>query len=219
MTKLFLDIETIPSQLPWVREHIIDTIKPPGTIKKQETLDKWYSETMPEAVDEAMSKTSFDGAMCHVIAIGYAIDDEPADYFYCANPLEDEAERIDGFFQMVNKLSFPDIVGHNVTQFDLRVLRQRAIILGVSVPRNIPWAAKPWDKNPFDTMMQWDAQNKVSLDKLAKAMGINGKDEMNGSMVYDYWQKGKHQEIVDYCKRDVDLVRSVYSRFNTAFSE
>ena len=69
MTKLYLDIETIPSQEPWVRDFIIDGIKPPGNIKKQESIDKWYEEKLDDAIEQAMSKTALDGAMCHLSLI------------------------------------------------------------------------------------------------------------------------------------------------------
>jgi predicted PolB exonuclease-like 3'-5' exonuclease len=218
MTTVYLDIETIPSQLPWVKDYIIDTIKPPGTIKKQESLDAWYAEKMPEAVEEAMLKTSFDGAMSHILAIGFALGDEPVQCLYSPNPVsifqDGEAVILDTFFRTVEKISYPNFVGHNISEFDLKLLRQRAIILNVDVARNIPFSAKPWDMNPFDTMVQWDAKNKISLDKLATAMRLGGKNDMDGSKVYDYWQKGKHDEIIEYCKKDVDLVRDVYKRFN-----
>jgi len=63
MNNLYLDIETIPSQEKWVRNYIADTVKPPATMKKEETIKKWYEEEFDNAVDEALAKTSFDGAM------------------------------------------------------------------------------------------------------------------------------------------------------------
>lgn len=209
--KLYLDIETIPSQDGWVRDYVIDDIKPPGNIKKQESIDAWYAEKFEDAVQEALLKTSFDGAMCHVVAIGYAVNDDEPKCMY-AEKAEDEKKILESFFKGAASLNWPIIVGHNVTGFDMRVLRQRAIVLGVSLPKNLPWEAKPWDKNPFDTMVQWDAKNSIKLDKLACAMGIKGKNGIDGSKVYEYWQAGKHEELIEYCKSDVCMVRDIAKR-------
>jgi predicted PolB exonuclease-like 3'-5' exonuclease len=37
---------------------------------------------------------------------------------------------------------------------------------------------------------------------------------INGSHVYDFFLEGRHEEIADYCMRDVELVRDVYYRMN-----
>jgi predicted PolB exonuclease-like 3'-5' exonuclease len=194
-----------------VRDYIIDTIKPPGTIKKQDSIDKWYAEQFDDAVEEALHKTSFDGAMCHIIAIGCAANDDPPVCFYAEKP-DEEQKLLRDFFEFVSALSYPTIVGHNVLEFDIKIIKQRSMILGVERSPAIPWDAKPWDKNPFDTMKQWDQRNNIGLDKLAKAMGFDGKSGINGSMVYGMWQSGKHDQIKAYCMDDVDQTRKVAKR-------
>ena len=44
MQKIYLDIETVPSSEAWVKDAVEQKTKPPATHKKQETIDKWYSE-------------------------------------------------------------------------------------------------------------------------------------------------------------------------------
>ena len=49
------------------------------------------------------------------------------------------------------------------------------------------------------------------LDTLAKVFGLpTSKDEMDGSMVADYFKQGKIEEIKKYCMKDVELTRKVY---------
>ena len=96
----------------------------------------------------------------------------------------------------------------------MKIIRQRSIVLGIRPRSNMPFDAKPWDTNPFDTLVQWDSdrQKMISLDKLAKALGIQGKSDIDGSMVYGMWKEGKFDEIAQYCADDVRMVRDVYKR-------
>ncbi|KKR48516.1 MAG: hypothetical protein UT84_C0037G0008, partial [Candidatus Curtissbacteria bacterium GW2011_GWA1_40_16] len=34
----------------------------------------------------------------------------------------------------------------------------------------------------------------------------------DGSQVYDYFLKGKYNDIYEYCRRDVELSRKIYKR-------
>jgi len=211
MHNLYLDIETIPSQEPWVREYIEEKITPPGNIKKPESIENWIYEKKPQAVEDAYRKTSLDGAMCHIVAIGWAVDGDKAKCVLTPGH-KNEKVILRNFFDLCDDLSYPTVIGHNVNGFDMKILRQRAMILGVKIPSCLPWAAKPWELNPYDTMVQWDAKNFISMDKLAKAMGVKGKDGIDGSMVYDLWKDGEHDKLADYCKSDVDMVRQIHQK-------
>lgn len=211
MTNLYLDIETIPSQLDWVRDFIIDGIKHPGNIKKPESIEKWYEENLNDAIESALEKTALDGDLNHIVAIGYAVDDDPC-VCNVAQIIDDEAQLLEDFFKVCTSLKYPTIIGHNVSQFDMKVIRHRALILGVPLPRQLPWAAKPWDNNPFDTMMQWDAKNYISLDKLCRAFGMGGKGDIDGSMVYKLWKNKEFDKLSAYCADDVNKVREIAKR-------
>lgn len=207
MRKVYFDIETIPSQEDWVTDYLFENTKPPNTIKKQESIDKWYEEKHLVAIQEALEKCSFDGAMNHIISIAFAIDDDEITT-RCISDVKDEKALIEDFFDALNPADV--LIGHNIIGFDLRVLKQRCFVLGLGLPSYIPFNAKPWDNNPFDTMMQWDAKNFISQDKLAKAFGIEGKkDDIDGSKVYQFWRDGKYKEIAEYCKNDVAMVRRI----------
>lgn len=212
MTTVYLDIETIPSQLPWVGEYVAGTVKPPGTIKKAESLLKWEQESKADAVSEAMDKCSFDGALNHIICIGLAIDDEDPIAIVADTP-DQEAFLLQTFYSKIAGLPIVTrFVGHNISGFDLRVIKQRSIILGVKPCNHIPFDAKPWDRNPFDTMYFWDSKNNTKLDKIARAMGFEGKGDIDGSDVYPLWKAGEFDKIAQYCKDDVALTRHVYKK-------
>ena len=77
---------------------------------------------------------------------------------------------------------------------------------------NLPFDAKPWDEKIYDTMLKWDAKKSISMDKLARVLGIEGKGDIDGSMVWDMYKRGEYQQIADYCADDVNIVQSIYSR-------
>lgn len=208
MINVYLDIETIPSQESWVRDYVASTVTHPGQMKKPETIAKWAEEEKPSAVEDALGKCSFDGALNHIVCIGMAIDNAPVETF-----VGDEIVVISSLYGALSDVGFHSrFIGHNISGFDLRVIRQRSVILGIKPPACVPFDAKPWDTSRvYDTMIQWDSQNKARLDKIARAMGMAGKSG-DGSMVYQMWKDGKYAELAQYCASDVELVRNVYRR-------
>lgn len=225
MSNLYLDIETIPSQSPVVHAKIAEGVTPPGNISKAETIEAWIKEKKPDLVKEAIAKTSFDGATGHVCCIGWAFDDETPKSMIIDSI---EAERdmlLDvtcGIITQASAASYgsPTIIGHNIINFDIRFLWQRAIILGVRMPTWFPRDPKPWGNNVFDTMTAFvGARNMIGMDRLCEALGMGGKGQIDGSMVAQMWADGKYQEIADYCAADVERTRSIHRRMQIAYGE
>jgi predicted PolB exonuclease-like 3'-5' exonuclease len=63
---------------------------------------------------------------------------------------------------------------------------------------------------------KWSPRKYVSLDRLAKVLSLNSSkgQGIDGSRVYDKFCEGCHEEIADYCMRDVELVRAIYYRMS-----
>lgn len=221
MPTIIIDIETVPSQLDWVREELSAGIRPPATLKKEESIAAWERDERPKAVEEAWLKTSFDGAFGQVFAIGYAIDSEPAKVLHAPNlSRASEINVLYDFFVAMRHVSSgasgrpPVIVGHNVVSFDLGFLWKRAVVLGVQPPIWWPMDPKPWSEQVYDTMTKFaGVGNRISLDRLCRVLGINGKgDGPTGADVWPMVQAGKFQEVADYCRADVYRTRDVYRR-------
>ena len=218
MIDIFIDIETIPNQSPEYRAMVRETIKPPANLKKQESIDAWYAENADAATDEAVAKTSFDPAAGHIVCIGFAFGDEKAQFIE-ALEVEEEATQLDAFFKTVTAKCYMNPVqwvGHYISGFDLRFLINRAIVLGVQLPSKLvlPRDIKPWSGQVFDTMTAWAGnKDKISQDRLAKALGLAGKGDFDGGMVAEAWLNGEHQRIAEYCMSDVETVRAIYRRF------
>lgn len=198
MRKLFLDIETIPAG-----EDSHKTLKMLHAKKSKGDAD----------FQEYLHKTSFDGAYGRILCIGYAVDDDEIDVLYNE---DDEKKTLQQFWELAKYVDL--FIGHNIIDFDMRFIYQRSVINGVRPTwddRNLSFAR--YRSNPmFDTMREWAkwGMNNVGLEHLALALGIpTPKDGgIEGSQVWDFYKAGKVQDILEYCKRDVETTRKVYKK-------
>lgn len=224
MNYLYLDIETIPTQAAKVREEIAKGIQPPGNISKPETIAAWVKDKKSAAVDEAIARTSLDGALGHICCIGWAFDGQRAQAV-TLDTEQSEADIIEEFFANANDIVSHQtgtitVVGHHVIGFDLPFIWQRAICLGIRVPAWFPRQPRPWNDIVFDTMNAWAGhRGSISMDKLCEALGIAGKGDLDGSMVAQLWTDGRYDEISEYCKGDVDRTRAIHRRMQLAYGE
>jgi hypothetical protein len=223
MTSLYLDIETIPAQSQEARDRIAATVKPPAAMKKAETIAVWEAEQKATAVAEAIDKTSFNAAFGQICCIGFAFDDSPATSISWPVNADNEKLMISAFFDEAGKIignRFPTIVGHFITGFDIRFIWQRCMVLGIRVPAWLPKDPKPWDGGVFDTMTAWaGARDTISMDNLCQALGIDGKGDVDGSMVGKMFAEGKHKEIAAYCRDDIGRTRAIHLKMMAAFGE
>jgi hypothetical protein len=222
---LYLDIETIPSQSPEVHARIAESITPPGNYKKPETIAEWVEKEKPALVKEAISKTALDGSAGHVCCLSVALADASPLYWE-ARTVEDERHVIGGFVEHVNYVidGIPyanvTIVGHNVANFDIRFLWQRAIILGIRMPSWFPRDPKPWGNDVFDTMTAFaGSRGTIGLERLSVALGMDGKGDVDGSMIGALWAAGEYEKIASYCRADVERTRAIHRRMQIAFGE
>lgn len=228
MTNLFLDIETLPTDRADVRDYIASTITPPANLKKPESIAAWKAEKKGDAIDEAISKTGLDGAFGRICVIGWAWNDEGPQYTALSEPGQagDEKGMLGEFalaLEMGHKRNhldgYPTVIGHNIINFDLRFLWQRCMVNGIRLPAWFPRDPKPWDDTVFDTMLRFAGQRgTIGLDRLCLALGLPGKDGIDGSMVADLWAKDP-KAVADYCMADVERTRAVYRKMSIAFGE
>lgn len=138
----------------------------------------------------------------------------------------DEAELIRRFFDGVEKFT-PTLVSWNGCAFDLPVLHYRALLHGIPAPRY-------WDTGDDDREFKWNnylsryhsrhtdlmdvlsnyqARACAPLSELALILGLPGKLGMDGSEVWDYYQRGDLTAIRNYCETDVLNTYLLYLRF------
>lgn len=219
---IYFDIETRPSQSEAVHSRIAETITPPGNISKAETIAAWEAEKKPALIKEAIAKTALDGSVGSICCIGCAVGEVPA----IAKTSEDERGLISWFLEWAGahvqaaSNHYPVIVGHNVVNFDIRFMWQRAIILGIRMPPWFPRDPKPWGSDCFDTMTAFAGQrNTIGMDRLCLALGMEGKGDIDGSMIGDLWAAGEYDRITTYCSADVERTREIHRRMLVAYGE
>lgn len=176
--------------------------------------------------DEEYRRLALDGDFGRILTVGVIIEQ---DYQVIHRGLFgrerqtmmfhlDEARTLSSFWKLLRgfNASRDLVVGHNVFDFDLPFLYKRSIIQRVRPTVELPFTR--YRSRPiFDTMHQWNKwspRKYVSLDWLAKILGLESSkgQGIDGSCVYDKFCAGCHQEIADYCMRDVELVRATYYR-------
>jgi hypothetical protein len=221
---LYLDIETIPTDNPAHIEQIAAMVKPPASMSKADTIAAWERDSKPAKIEEAVSKTSFDGAFGRICCVGWAWNDRPAVATMHTSGNEMERVTLETAFQRIAdempRTLTPTIVGHYVAGFDIRFIWQRAFVLGVQLPTWFPRDPKPWSRDVNDTQHMWaGARDTISLDNLCKALGIQGKEGIDGSMVAGLWKRGEFAAICNYCRDDVDRVRAVHRKMLAAMGE
>lgn len=109
-----------------------------------------------------------------VIAIGYSIDGE---IMLRINP-EDEKALIVEFWELLRtQWTQAQFIGFNIKRFDLPFLCRRSWRLGIAFPSYIRYG-RYWHEDFVDLFEEWqlgDYQASISLDNLAKFLGIGQK--------------------------------------------
>ncbi len=209
MIKLFLDIETLPADESY-RGKVAATIRPPASMKKADTIQKWEADDKPAAIEKAFRETSFKGTFGRILCIGYVKEAPSGETEGVLSG--DEPSILREFWELSQDVDL--FIGHNIFDFDLKFITQRSMIHGVR-PTKAPSFARYRSDSVYDTMAEWAcwSQDRIRLGDLAEALGIKSpKDAMDGSQVYDYYRDGRSEEIYEYCLKDVKATRSVYKR-------
>ncbi|HVT00619.1 MAG TPA: ribonuclease H-like domain-containing protein [Patescibacteria group bacterium] len=198
MNTLFFDIETIPSPEDQKEIHI-------------EILKKKHKGKTDIEIHESTSFEGTFGRICCIAVIKEVNGKEVLKETFSG----DEKEVLTKFWEVSKDVH--RFVGHNIWAFDLPFIYQRSIINRIKTRTDISFAR--YRNIPiYDTMLEWTLWNfdngKIQkLDTMAKVLGLpTSKDEMDGSMVWPYYQEGKIEDICRYCMKDVELTRSVYKK-------
>jgi predicted PolB exonuclease-like 3'-5' exonuclease len=223
--RLFIDIETIPTQREDIKTDIRFNISAPANYTKPETIAKWIEENAETEFDRQYRKTALDGLLGEIVSIAWAIEDnDPQVLFRVAG--ESETDLLRAFFEDLQlltdknsqRINITQWIGHYITGFDLRFIWQRCVVNQVKPTVKIPYNAKPWDDCVFDTKVEWSGtgqySGKSSLDALCKAFDLEGKGDIDGSKVWDYYQAGRIEEIAEYNKNDVIKAREIFNKLN-----
>lgn len=236
MSKVFLDIETLPNMDEGEVERIAETMefKAPSNLSKglaaadlglsdddvkykakDDVIAMWVErfkdEKRIEMAQDIWRKQALNPDEGRILSIVAKIDDSTV----FGAIAEDESELLDSFWHWCEgEIVHSDLyaIGHNI-KFDLGFLWKRSIINGVT----IPFKLKPHGRHGQDffcTMTHWAGYGQfIGQDRLARILGLPEKpDDINGSNVLDHYLAGDLDRILEYNRHDVETVYEIYQR-------
>ena len=229
--RLFIDVETIPGQHPLAQTQAAAGLKPPGTLKKPESIAAWWANEAPAAAEEAWRKQSLDGGTRGEIISIAVTDGEGREWVHCRSHGDSEAALLAAFIEAVEGWTADDagrvlgsasawpmddhrVVAHSAA-FDLGFLWRRCVVHGLRIPRWLPGPQARVGKDFGCTMVAWAGYGgRISLHNLCTALGLPSPkvEGLDGSMVFDFWQAGRCEEIAAYNLQDARAVASVWHR-------
>lgn len=223
---IFLDIETIPAgekdPVEYPPYPTLDDVKVGN--RKSDTAEAYREAQFPKLVEqynikcqeidekaeEKYRKRALNSTEASILCIGYAFDDEKPEVL-----TGDEKHIMRSFEGLLEQ--FGDkrhsimFVGHNVKEFDLKLIYHRAIKYKLNkLAYQLMFMGKSM---VYDTMEHWgflSYREMTSQDNLLKYLGLGEKGDIDGSMVYDLYEAGEMFRIYDYCKKDVEDVRRIF---------
>jgi len=213
--RLFIDIETVPTQQLMLQQYVHNNLRPPSNYTKEETITKWLADNY----ERAYRNTALDGAFGEVVVTSYAIDDGPVLGTFRNIDQREEGDYLRQIWSdLAEQASDVGLiwVGHKI-MFDMLFLHQRSIVTGAKPSIRIPYMDRSWSDTWHDTNVLWTGNDRlsdsVSLDKLCVALGVpSPKGGIDGSQVWDAIQAGDYDSVVKYNVADVEATREVYRR-------
>lgn len=207
---VFLDLETLPGP----ERPDPETLTPPGNYKSPDAISKWRAEN----ADKLYRAQALDSMLGRILTIGFAVDDQDPVAMTLGLEAENEADLLRQFENAIIEecgSAPPTWVAFNGYSFDMPWIWRKAIKHGLNyLPRKINFDR--YKGNIVDPMRMWhphDYRGFVKLGDLAAFLGLGTKtDGFDGSMIFDAWQEGRLEEIADYCREDVALVREVFRK-------
>lgn len=122
-------------------------------------------------------------------------------------------------FDKIEPLGF-ELCGQSIKLFDIPFLGKRYFINGMKPPKLFPTHdSKPWDLKVVDTKEIWQFGNNWSLgslDLICSVLDIDSPkngDVKGDNVTTNYWE-GNHEEIKEYCERDVKALVDIIQKIN-----
>lgn len=228
-TLIHIDIETIPSDTPPNMtelepvDYLVSQGSHPKNLKDQTKIDLWYVNKQEQLeqkykddkiANEAKQKeqhakqalNSMEGV---IFCVSIAIENDPVETF-----TGDEVvilDSLNGFLNGFKNNGYVShvFVGHNI-YFDLGFLYHKSILHKSPLRHILP---KAKDRGMvIDTQKEWNLGQYGKYTKLAdiaKFLGIEQRDEIDGSQVWDAYKRGNFEQIISHCESDVEVVRAI----------
>jgi DNA polymerase elongation subunit (family B) len=123
----------------------------------------------------------------------------------------DEKTLLEFFWQLAADHKY-ELVGFNITGFDLPFLFRRSWKLGIKPP-SIIRRGRYWADSIIDLMELWAffrQEQRESLNTICRALGF-GEKSGSGKDFAELWANDR-EKAVEYCKNDLRLTKSLYEK-------
>ena len=232
---LFFDVETVSQykdldELPKDRlklwKSYYDNFKERVTDKsKLSNTDKDFSvETDTKNKKEVYRQTAalfpeFGKVACVSLAFVMKGGKTKFESFYGVDEI-DILKKVRDVFNKVDTLDF-SLCGQNIKNFDIPFLAKRYVINGLKTPTIFPkHDTKPWEMRVLDTKEIWSFGGKYglsSLDLICMSLDIDSpkNGDVKGDNVGTNFWIDNHEEIKDYCEKDVKALINIITKFNS----
>lgn len=213
MNTLVFDIETIPDAEAGRRLYQFKDLSDEDVVRALEQLQ--YQKT---------GKTFLPHYLHRIVVISLLLVNNEEIKLWSLSG--DEKEIVRRFFAGIDKQQ-PNLVSWNGGRFDLPVLHYRALLHQIAAPTYWELGDKDRDfkfnnylnryhSRHLDLMYMlsgYEYSAIAPLDKIAKLIGAPGKSGIDGSQVWEVYQRDGHQEIQNYCETDVINTYLIYLQF------
>ena len=235
---IVLDIETAPVQSDRIKTRVIQEAisREPASNTRKDLKDAWNTTEAREARGhEAWLKTAVDPLLAVPLCVCVHLDfpngqpwqlytfDFMSDPSQPSDPSEksDPSDSLSTLAMSLDNFAGPASIwiGHNVLGFDLPILLNAWRRAAIKPPAHFPaYGNGRFLGRVYDTMLRTPGKTPfVSLNDAAEAYGLGPIKTtmfcgvpMDGSRVFDAFQAGHFQEILDYCANDVLATRELY---------
>jgi uncharacterized protein YprB with RNaseH-like and TPR domain len=205
MNILFLDAETVPSDT----KPLLSEVKYPSNYTKPETILKYQEDHL---LDE-YKKQSLDSMKGRIFCLGWAVGDsnEIGEVQTAYGDEKTILEQLEAtIFEDARFSGGLQWCGWNVQGFDIPFIWRKSIKHNLRLKSVVPHNNRVLT---LDLMRVWSSDYKdfVKMSAVAEFLGIPHSG-VSGSDVYDMWQKGENESIVQHCKEDVQTCIEIYKR-------
>ena len=74
----------------------------------------------------------------------------------------------------------------------------------------------PWSPGVLDTSAVWGGREGIKLDTLCRALGLQGKGNIDGAGFWDAWSGGRLEDCIAYNVDDVERLRGIVARLEVS---
>jgi len=226
---LVFDIETNRTTNPAIIERIREKIKPPATLKKEDSIREWWATQSGQAIEDKLAQTALNGLQGDVTAIGWQVlvseTGEDMDYKITSPKpkilIRGKDESVQNFLaksyrtmeaSVAEYFNFRGtwdirVAGHNVLAFDLPFLRQQSLRYNVRHMRFFPIGKH----GVIDTMVELAGYKEfISLQDAAITLSIPwDKESIPGDQIPGAWESGNHDAVVRHLENDVNVTTAI----------